>query len=52
MFIFDKVVCVILLKKRKKEKKVVWGRCYVYNIFTIFSRQIIGDYLLLVQIWT
>ena len=54
MFIFDKVVCVILLKKRKKkkEKKVVCGRCYVHNIFTIFSRQIIGDYLLLVQIWT
>ena len=50
MFIFDKVVCVILLKKRKK-KKVVRGRCYVHNIFTIFSRQIIGDYLLLVQIW-
>ena len=44
-------------KKIKKNKIVVaeiWGgikkKCYIHNIFTTFSQQIIDDQLLLVQI--
>ena len=37
------------LPKSGEEFKKNW--CYIHNIFTIFSQQITGDQLLLVQIW-
>ena len=35
---------------RNLERNLKKKKCYIYNIFTIFSQQIIGDQLLLVQI--
>ena len=47
-WVLEKKKNLLFLSWSNKQKEI----CYVHNIFTIFSQQITGDQLLLVQIWT